>query len=292
MSHSASGSESRKVPQDQVDLANRDIVGVIGKYVQLKKSGKNWSACCPFHDEKSPSFSVSESKGIWICFGCGAGKDGGNDAIGFVMRHTGCSFREAVESINGRLELSASGYQAAPAKPRAVRCDLPGHAEDAEKAARAVSRATPAAQHPYLLRNNVAPCGDVLSLKGSLIVPLLNNLGEQVNAAAITATGITYAAGNPSFGSTAILEPAAGHDGLTIICADYAHAWRIWWRQGGRSRVLCAMEAGNLSWMLANCKGRFTHVGCDPLEVEWYADEGYDVIAVPIDPYGRQSSAA
>lgn len=286
MSHSAGRGESRQVSQDQIDRANEDIVGVIGKYVQLKKTGKNWSACCPFHSEKSPSFTVNAEKQMFYCFGCGAS----GDAVRFVVDHLGVGFREAVESINGRLELSDSGYQAAPAKPRPVRCDLPGHAEDAEKAAKAVGRATPACQHPYLLRNNVAPCGDVLQLKGSLIVPLLNNLGEQVNAAAITATGITYAAGNPSFGSTAILEPAAGHDGLTIICADYAHAWRIWWRQGGRSRVLCTMEAGNLSWMLANCKDRFTHVGCDPLEAEWYADElGYQVVAVPVDPYGRQA---
>lgn len=274
--------ESRMVPQDQIDDANRDIVEVIGRHIQLKKTGKDWVACCPFHNEKSPSFSVSEAKGFFYCYGCGES----DNAVGFVMKHTGCSFREAVESINGRLELSASSGPVAAPKPRAIRCDLPGHAEDPEKAAKAVSRAESTQQHPYLSRNNTAPCGEVLQLKGSLIVPLLNNLGEQVNAAAITSTGITYAAGNPSFGSTAILEPAAGHDGLTIICADYAHAWRIWWRQGGRSRVLCAMEAGNLSWMLANCKDRFTHVGCDPLETEWYLDYGHEVISDPVVAYG------
>ncbi|WAX22831.1 hypothetical protein MAJJADAN_00069 [Pseudomonas phage Amjad_SA] len=279
-------SEAR-IPQDQVDDANRDIVAVIGKYVQLKKSGKNWSACCPFHSEKSPSFSVSEEKGIFYCFGCGAGEDGKNDAVGFVMRYTGLGFREAVESINGRITLEG-GAAIQPAKSRAIRCTLPGHAEDPEKAARAVGRAKPAPQHAYLLRNNTAPCGDVLELKGSLIVPLINNIGEQVNAAAITVTGITYAAGKPSFGSTAILEPAAEHDGKVIICADYAHAWRIWWAQGGRSRVLCAMQPDNLSWMLANCRDRFTHVGCDPLEADWYVEEGHGVVAVPVMAYAAR----
>jgi hypothetical protein len=270
-----------RVPQSQIDDANQDIVGVIGKYIQLKKTGKNWSACCPFHNEKSPSFTVNEAKGMYYCFGCGAG----GDAVGFVVAHTGCSFREAVESINGRLELSSSVGPVAKPKPRAVRCDLPGHAEDAERAVKFTTMAQRVEQHPYLLRNNTAPCGDVLQLKGSLIVQLLNNLGEQVNAAAITLTGTTYAAGKPSFGSTAVLEPSAQFDGRAIICADYAHAWRLWWHQRGHSRVLCTMDPGNLSWMLANCKDRFTHVGCDPLETEWYADEGHLTVVLPVNGY-------
>lgn len=286
-----SGNESRLVPQDQINDANRDIVEVIGRHIQLKKTGKNWSACCPFHKEKSPSFTVNEAKGMYYCFGCGEG----GDAVKFVVEHTGCSFREAVESINGRLDLSSSSTPIAPPKPRAIRCDLPGHAEDAEKAERMLRSCDAAPQHSYLLRNNTAPEYGCFVMKGHLLVLLINNIGEKVNMAAISADGaITYAAGKPSYGSTAIIDPASkdDRDGITIICADYAHAWRIWWRQGGRSRVLCAMEAGNLSWMLANCKDRFTHVGCDPLETEWYADEGHQVVAVPIDPYaGRQRVA-
>lgn len=278
-------SEERRIPQQQIDAANADIVAVISKYVNLKKAGKNWVACCPFHNERTPSFSVSESKGIWICFGCGAEKDNGSDAVGFVMRHTGCSFREAVESINGRINLESSGSTPSAPKPRAIRCDLPGHAENPERAAEFVAKCGHVPQHAYLARNNTAPCGDALQLKGSLIVPLLNNLGEQVNAAAITSTGITYAAGKPSFGSTAILHPANEPDGKTIICQDYAHAWRLWWSQAGRSRVLCAMDPGNLSWMLANCKDRFTHVGCDPLETEWFEEQGFEVVALSVDPY-------
>jgi hypothetical protein len=287
-STSQRSNEPKKIPQSEIDDANRDIVAVIGKHIQLKKAGKEWSACCPFHQEKSPSFSVSEAKGMYYCFGCGAG----GDAVGFVVAHLGVSFREAVESINGRITLEDGAHQPVKKVVRAIQCSLPGHAEDREKAASALDRCQSAEQHAYLLAHNTAPEGQCLTLKGALIVPLVNNIGETVNAAAISGQGsgvITYAAGNPSFGSTAVLDPSpvADHDGLTIICADYAHAWRIWWAQLGRSRVLCAMDAGNLSWMLANCKDRFTHVGCDTLEADWYVEEGYAVVAVPVDPYQR-----
>ncbi len=78
------------------DLLNRlDIVDVIERYVPLKKAGANYAACCPFHNEKSPSFTVSQSKQFYHCFGCGAH----GTAIGFVMEHTGLGFVEAVEEL-------------------------------------------------------------------------------------------------------------------------------------------------------------------------------------------------
>ncbi|MDO8414477.1 MAG: DNA primase [Gallionellaceae bacterium] len=78
------------------DLLNRlDIVDVIERYVPLKKAGANFVACCPFHNEKSPSFTVSHSKQFYHCFGCGAH----GTAIGFVMEHVGLGFVEAVEEL-------------------------------------------------------------------------------------------------------------------------------------------------------------------------------------------------
>jgi len=78
------------------DLLNRlDIVDVIERYVPLKKTGANFVACCPFHNEKSPSFTVSQSKQFYHCFGCGAH----GTAIGFVMEHGGLSFVDAVEEL-------------------------------------------------------------------------------------------------------------------------------------------------------------------------------------------------
>lgn len=85
------------IPQSFIDdLLNRtDIVDVVSSRVQLKKTGKNYSACCPFHKEKTPSFSVSPDKQFYYCFGCGAG----GNALGFMMDHDNLDFPQAVEEL-------------------------------------------------------------------------------------------------------------------------------------------------------------------------------------------------
>ncbi len=78
------------------DLLDRvDIVEVIDRRVKLKKSGKNYTARCPFHDEKTPSFSVNQEKQFYYCFGCGAG----GNALGFVMDYESLDFPQAVETL-------------------------------------------------------------------------------------------------------------------------------------------------------------------------------------------------
>ena len=78
------------------DLLNRvDIVDIIQRHLQLKKAGANYSACCPFHNEKSPSFTVSPSKQFYHCFGCGAH----GDAIGFLMEYSGLGYIEAIKEL-------------------------------------------------------------------------------------------------------------------------------------------------------------------------------------------------
>ena len=78
------------------DLLNRiDIVDVINSRVPLKKAGANWTACCPFHGEKTPSFTVSPSKQFYHCFGCGAH----GNAIGFLMEYAGLGYVDAVEEL-------------------------------------------------------------------------------------------------------------------------------------------------------------------------------------------------
>ncbi len=76
-------------------LSRIDIVEVINKVVPLKRTGKNFMCCCPFHKEKTPSFSVSQQKQFFKCFGCGAS----GNAIGFVMRHEGLSYPEAIRKL-------------------------------------------------------------------------------------------------------------------------------------------------------------------------------------------------
>jgi len=85
------------IPQDFIDnlIARADVVEVIGKRIQLKKAGREFKACCPFHDEKTPSFTVSPGKGFYHCFGCGAH----GTAIGFLMEYEHMSFVEAIESL-------------------------------------------------------------------------------------------------------------------------------------------------------------------------------------------------
>src|SRR5690606_21976957 len=98
------------------DLLNRtDIVEVVGARVQLKKTGKNYSACCPFHQEKTPSFTVSPDKQFYYCFGCGAG----GNALGFVMDHDHLDFPEAVEELAKRAGLEVQREDSRPGqKPR------------------------------------------------------------------------------------------------------------------------------------------------------------------------------
>lgn len=91
-------------------LARADVVEVVGRYVQLKKSGANFMGLCPFHAEKTPSFSVSPAKQFYHCFSCG--KHG--DAINFLMEHTGASFTEAVHEL---------AQQCGPSHQPSSRCD-------------------------------------------------------------------------------------------------------------------------------------------------------------------------
>ena len=85
------------IPNDfiQTLLARVDIVQVIDRHVALKKAGANFAACCPFHSEKTPSFTVSPTKQFYHCFGCGAH----GTAIGFLMEYAGKSFPDAVEEL-------------------------------------------------------------------------------------------------------------------------------------------------------------------------------------------------
>jgi DNA primase len=85
------------IPQGFIQdlLARVDLVDVVGRYVQLKKAGQNFLGLCPFHSEKSPSFTVSPSKQFFHCFGCGAH----GTAVGFLMEHRGLGFVDAVREL-------------------------------------------------------------------------------------------------------------------------------------------------------------------------------------------------
>ncbi len=92
-----------RIPKSFIDevLARTDIVDIVGSYIPLTKGGRDHKACCPFHQEKTPSFTVSQDKQFYHCFGCGAH----GSALGFVMEYAGLDFVEAVENLAERLGL-------------------------------------------------------------------------------------------------------------------------------------------------------------------------------------------
>ncbi|MET0506579.1 MAG: DNA primase [Burkholderiaceae bacterium] len=114
------------IPQGFIQdlLARVDIVDVVGRSVKLKKSGSNWQGLCPFHTEKSPSFTVSAVKQFYHCFGCGAH----GNVIGFLMEIGGLSYVEAIGELAGQMGLTVpqeprrgavttSGYRGPPDRP-------------------------------------------------------------------------------------------------------------------------------------------------------------------------------
>ena len=86
-----------RIPQYFIDdlLARTDVVDVVSSVVKLKKSGRNWHGLCPFHNEKTPSFTVSQEKQFYHCFGCGAH----GNAVGFLMEHDHMTYVEAIEDL-------------------------------------------------------------------------------------------------------------------------------------------------------------------------------------------------
>jgi DNA primase len=110
-----------RIPDKFIDelLARVDIVDVIQERVPLKKAGRDWSARCPFHDERSPSFTVSPAKQFYHCFGCGAH----GSAIGFLMNYDRLEFPDAVEELASRAGLKVP-YEGGREAPREDTTDL------------------------------------------------------------------------------------------------------------------------------------------------------------------------
>ncbi len=108
-----------RIPQSFIDdlIARADIVEVINTRVPLKKKGREYTACCPFHNEKTPSFTVSETKQFYHCFGCGAH----GTAIGFLMEYEHLDFVDAIETLAAEYHIEV---------PREDTADTASHARD------------------------------------------------------------------------------------------------------------------------------------------------------------------
>ena len=103
---------SQRIPQSFIDtlLSRTDIVDIVSSRLTLKKTGSNYVARCPFHDEKTPSFTVSPEKQFYHCFGCGAH----GTAIGFMMEYDRMTFVEAVHELASRLNMDVPYADARP----------------------------------------------------------------------------------------------------------------------------------------------------------------------------------
>ncbi|MCY1720194.1 DNA primase [Prolixibacteraceae bacterium Z1-6] len=93
-----------------IERINDDIVEVVGNFIELKRNGRLYKACCPFHGEKTPSFTVTPERNMFKCFGCSEG----GDAIRFIEKHEGVDFKEAVEIGAKKLHLDFSWHNAKP----------------------------------------------------------------------------------------------------------------------------------------------------------------------------------
>ncbi len=113
---------SGRIPRAFIDeiIARTDIVEVIGSRIPLKKAGREWKACCPFHGEKTPSFTVSQQKQFYHCFGCGVH----GTALTFLMEHDRLPFPDAVEDLAGRIGLEVPREGGSPDAPERQLDDL------------------------------------------------------------------------------------------------------------------------------------------------------------------------
>ncbi|MEE8496143.1 MAG: CHC2 zinc finger domain-containing protein, partial [Xanthomonadales bacterium] len=105
------------IPESFIEelLGRLDIVEVIERHVPLKRAGREYQACCPFHDEKTPSFTVSPQKQFYHCFGCGAH----GSVIGFLMNYEGLEFVDAVEDLARHAGLTVPREASRKAQPSA-----------------------------------------------------------------------------------------------------------------------------------------------------------------------------
>ncbi len=129
--------EPPKIPQETIDLVvdRADIVKIVGASVQLKKAGANFLGLCPFHGEKSPSFTVSPTKGFFKCFGCGAA----GNALTFLMEHDGMPFLDALKQLAGEAGVVLPAYD--PSTPKGPPVNTAGIYDAMSRAERVYGRA-------------------------------------------------------------------------------------------------------------------------------------------------------
>lgn len=183
-----------KIPQGFIDdlLGRIDIVDVIDARVPLKKKGKDFMACCPFHGEKTPSFSVSQDKQFYYCFGCGAS----GSALGFLMDYEHMGFVEAIESLAATAGVDVPREEGGNDTPRQNYQPLYDVLETSSKFFRDQLRNHPQAQRAvdYLKKRGLS--GDIVTAFGIGLAPagwdnLIKHIGDDAaKQASLTTSGM------------------------------------------------------------------------------------------------------
>jgi len=185
---------SGKIPQSFIDelLVRTDIVDVIDSRVTLKKKGKDYMACCPFHGEKTPSFSVSREKQFYYCFGCGAS----GSALSFLMDYEHLGFVEAIEMLASQAGLEVPREEGGDSRPRVNYDPLYKQLEASSQFYRDQLRHHPQAQRAidYLKKRGLS--GEIITAFGIGFAPagwdnLIKHVGDDPAAQqALTTTGM------------------------------------------------------------------------------------------------------
>jgi len=183
-----------KIPQSFIDdlLARTDVVDVIDSRVTLKKKGKDYMACCPFHGEKTPSFSVSQEKQFYYCFGCGAS----GSALSFLMDYEHLGFVEAIEMLASQAGMEVPREEGDDNRPRINYEPLYAQLEASSQFFREQLRHHPDAQRAIDYLKNRGLSGEITTAFGIGFAPagwdnLIKHVGDDpAKQQALTTTGM------------------------------------------------------------------------------------------------------
>ena len=237
---------------------SHNIVDVISQYLTLKKSGKDYFACCPFHSEKSPSFTVDEKKQFYHCFGCGAH----GDVIKFLTEYSGLDFVDACKSLGADAELMPSEkvLRNIKAAKNAPRFSTPvDDKRDYDLCAKMISTMTKKDAEYLMYINN----------DGEIFTPLIDWSGEVVNFF----DGFDFIAGGISYGAFTPIRKKQNNN--FMLCVDTKDALTI--ANKYNVNVLICYTAHNLKYVYKsnNSKAKLLPVvrDCDDdylcYECEW-----------------------
>ena len=241
-----------------------NIVDYIDKYVPLKKQGKDYFGCCPFHGENTPSFSVNEQKQFYHCFGCGAN----GDIVKFIMDYNGSDFLQACEML---------GHNAALNPSRTIK-----NIQDANKRARNI---LPFDREPYsqdelakvfgMCEQYGPPGNEIFILKGSQVV-----MATDANKNPVTAVMLDGAGMPPRFykkdfihGSCVIFGELSPETKSIHLCEDYFAASNLNKTMG--LTTVCFFDAHNLYFIYEQVRKHTSNilVVCHSDEAEFQAEK-------------------